>query len=45
MLTKYSRGMEDLENAEDYETVMNGIRGDDLPIEEALPRISFIGWT
>ena len=34
MLTKYSQGMEDLENAEDYETVMNGIRGDDLPIEQ-----------
>ena len=33
MLTQYSAGLEDLENAEDYETVMNGIRGDDLPIE------------
>ena len=33
MLTQYSAGLDDLENAEDYETVMNGIRGDDQPIE------------
>ena len=34
MLTNYSQGLEDLENAEDYETVINGIRGDSLPIEQ-----------
>ena len=34
MLTKYAEGLDDLDNAQDYETVMNGIRGDDLPIEQ-----------
>jgi len=34
MLTNYADGLEDLENAEDYETVINGIRGDSLPIEQ-----------
>ena len=34
MLTQYASGLEDLENAEDYETVINGIRGDDRPIEQ-----------
>ena len=34
MLTNYAEGLEDLENAEDYETVINGIRGDTLPIEQ-----------
>ena len=38
-------GMEDLENAEDYETVINGIRGDTAPIEQRYPRSFPIGWT
>ena len=33
MLGQYASQMQDLDNAEDYETVINGIRGDDLPIE------------
>ena len=33
MLGDYSQQMEDLDNAEDYETVINGIRGDQLPME------------
>lgn len=34
MLTQYASQMDDLENAEDYETVINGIRGDTAPIEQ-----------
>ena len=34
MLGQYASQMDDLENAEDYEEVMNGIRGDDRPIEQ-----------
>ena len=34
MLTQYAEGLDDLENAQDYETVMNGIRGDTRPIEQ-----------
>ena len=33
MLGDYSQQMEDLDNAEDYETVINGIRGDQLPMD------------
>ena len=33
MLGDYSSQMNSLDNAEDYETVMNGIRGDEMPIE------------
>ena len=40
MLTQYADGMEDLENAEDYETVINGIRGDQLPIEQRYAELS-----
>ena len=32
MLDGYSSTMEDLDNAEDYEAVMNGIRGDQVPV-------------
>lgn len=42
MLTQYADGMEDLENAEDYETVINGIRGDQLPIEQRYAELSEI---
>jgi hypothetical protein len=42
MLTQYAQGMEDLENAEDYETVMNGIRGDDLPIEQRYQELASV---
>jgi len=42
MLTQYADGMEDLENAEDYETVINGIRGDQLPIEQRYTELSEI---
>ena len=42
MLTQYSAGLEDLENAEDYETVMNGIRGDDLPIESRYQELASV---
>lgn len=34
MLTQYASQMDDIENAEDYETVINGIRGDTAPIEQ-----------
>jgi len=34
MLTQYASGLDDLENAQDYETVMNGIRGDQQPIQQ-----------
>lgn len=34
MLGQYAQQMDNLENAEDYETVINGIRGDDRPIEQ-----------
>jgi hypothetical protein len=33
MLGNYASQMEDLDNAQDYETVMNGIRGDQIPVE------------
>ena len=33
MLGNYASQMEDLDNAQDYETVMNGIRGDQVPVE------------
>ena len=33
MLGQYSQQMTDLDNAEDYETVINGIRGDNLPMD------------
>jgi hypothetical protein len=42
MLTQYSAGLEDLENAEDYETVMNGIRGDDQPIESRYQELASV---
>lgn len=42
MLTQYADGMGDLENAEDYETVINGIRGDQLPIEQRYAELSEI---
>jgi hypothetical protein len=34
MLGQYASQMDDLENAEDYEQVINGIRGDTAPIEQ-----------
>jgi hypothetical protein len=33
MLGNYASQMEDLDDAEDYETVMNGVRGDRVPVE------------
>ena len=42
MLTQYADGMGDLENAEDYETVINGIRGDELPMEQRYAELSEI---
>jgi hypothetical protein len=33
MLGNYANQMDDLDNAQDYETVMNGIRGDQVPVE------------
>ena len=42
MLTQYAQGMDDLENAEDYETVMNGIRGDDQPIEQRYEELASV---
>ena len=42
MLTQYAQGMDDLENAEDYETVMNGIRGDDQPIEQRYQELASV---
>jgi hypothetical protein len=33
MLGNYASQMDDLDNAQDYETVMNGIRGDQIPVE------------
>ena len=42
MLMQYSSGLEDLENAEDYETVMNGIRGDDKPIESRYQELASV---
>lgn len=40
MLTQYADGMGDLENAEDYETVINSIRGDELPMEQRYAELS-----
>ena len=40
MLTQYADGMDELENAEDYETVINSIRGDQLPIEQRYAELS-----
>ena len=34
--------MEDLENAEDYETVINGIRGDQAPIEQRYQELASV---
>jgi len=42
MLTQYAGQMEDLENAEDYETVINGIRGDTLPIEQRYQELASV---
>ena len=42
MLNQYAQGMDDLENAEDYETVMNGIRGDDQPIEQRYQELASV---
>jgi hypothetical protein len=42
MLTEYSAGLEDLENAEDYETVINGIRGDQAPIEQRYQELASV---
>ena len=42
MLTQYAGQMQDLENAEDYETVINGIRGDTAPIEQRYQELSQI---
>ena len=42
MLTQYADGMGDLENAEDYETLINGIRGDELPMEQRYAELSEI---
>ncbi len=44
MLTQYASQMDDLENAEDYETVINGIRGDTAPIEQRYQELSHC-WT
>ena len=42
MLTEYSAGLDDLENAEDYETVINGIRGDNAPIEQRYQELASV---
>ena len=42
MLTDYATGLEDLENAEDYETVINGIRGDQAPIEQRYQELASV---
>ena len=42
MLTQYAGQMQDLENAEDYETVINGIRGNTAPIEQRYEELSQI---
>jgi len=42
MLTQYAGQMEDLDNAEDYETVINGIRGDSLPIEQRYQELATV---
>jgi len=42
MLTQYAGNMDDLENAEDYETVINGIRGDTLPIEQRYQELASV---
>ena len=42
MLTQYADGMGDLEDAEDYETVINSIRGDELPMEQRYAELSEI---
>ena len=42
LLNQYASQMDDLENAEDYETVINGIRGDTAPIEQRYQELSQI---
>ena len=42
MLTEYASGLDDLENAEDYETVMNGIRGDKQPIQQRYQELATV---
>lgn len=40
MLTQYAGQLDNLENAQDYETVINGIRGDSAPIEQRYQELS-----
>ena len=42
MLGQYANQMEDLENAQDYEQVINGIRGDTAPIEQRYTELAGI---
>jgi hypothetical protein len=42
MLGQYANQMDDLENAEDYEQVINGIRGDTAPIEQRYTELAGI---
>ncbi len=42
MLGQYASQMDDLENAQDYEQVINGIRGDSAPIEQRYQELAGI---
>ena len=42
ILGQYAEQMDDLENAEDYEQVINGIRGDTAPIEQRYTELAGI---
>lgn len=42
MLGQYANQMDDLENAQDYEQVINGIRGDTAPIEQRYTELAGI---
>jgi len=42
MLGQYAEQMDDLENAQDYEQVINGIRGDTAPIEQRYTELAGI---
>ncbi len=42
MLGQYASQMDDLENAQDYEQVINGIRGDTAPIEQRYSELAGI---
>jgi len=42
MLSQYASQLDDLENAQDYEQVINGIRGDNAPIEQRYTELAGI---